>query len=284
MINYFKKIINNLKKAKKNFRNAKKTVGNWHEELGRLEENAGLQENLWKDLEAQNKLPSVVANSAQVFSQNLYDQSEFIFNEIQNIKAKDLFSTTVFITDTGSSTAVSGAVFSFPSKNLPKSYYNLVDNLKQKNRQGEISKKLKTIDNSLSEEYDNAWTALYTLPKDKTRTPMFLMREVITQLINRFAPKEIIQGLYRLKNKKDVYRSHQIKYISSKIQDANKRKAFLDAEKSFNDIYDLLSKAHKQGKLNIKETEGFLYQADALIDLFLNSSDELKNENQRNSM
>jgi len=273
MTEYIKKIINNNRKAKINFGKAKKEVGSLHEQLGRLEKEADLRENFWEEFDKSYKVSPVIANSAQIFSRNLYEHSDYILQSVQGVEIKDLLSTTLAISDTSSSLVVSSAAFSCQPDELSNlNYYKKIENvLSQKRRQKFISQKLQNINPSLADEYNNAWTALHTLQRDETRAPMFLMREVITQLIHHFASKERVRDFYGLGSRKDVTRPYQIKYISSKIKNPDRQKVFVEAEKSFNEVYKLLSKAHKHGELNNKETEGFLYQANALIELILDS-------------
>jgi hypothetical protein len=162
-------------------------------------------------------------------------------------------------------------VYSPYESNPPQSYIDLNRSLTQRNQQEQVAERLGLIDQSLKNEYQNAWSGLHSTKVDKTRAPMFLIREVIRRLFEHYAPDQKVKEMFpEIKTDKDLHNSHRVKYIAS-IIDRWKRQTFLDEEKSFNNIYGDLSKAHKEGVLNPDETRSILYQSDGLIRLLLDS-------------
>jgi len=112
--------------------------------------------------------------------------------------------------------------------------------------------------------------------KDPTRSPMFLIREVVTRLYDYFAGDQNVKTYFlsdpnsRLSQApgKKPTRRERIQYIASTLP-SPKDQAFLAQEQAFVQIYDDLSKAHARKSLDVKQTKGFLYQADELVRLLL---------------
>jgi len=126
----------------------------------------------------------------------------------------------------------------------------------------------------LADEYDNAWIALRATSTDETRSPMFLMREVVRRLFEFFAPDdEVMKYFDKIKYKEDIKRSHRVKFIVTKINPLGKDIFLAEerAEMSIRKIYDKLSYAHKPGKIDSEKSRGYLYQASTLIKFLLDS-------------
>lgn len=265
-----KKIIESLDKASANYGKAKDTMADWVEELGFQKEAIEAQKIVWVDLEKDTNIPaSPVVASGTVLSQDIIRRSEKLVAQVEQSQIGKLIFTGSSATEAMTGATFSGALFSYPHDQLPPSYYGLEKLVSQRLDEQETSKKLRAIDESLADEYDNAWAGLHTATKDKTRNPMFSMREVITRLLHHYAPDHETQRFNQLDPKAEIKRTHRIKYIASKI-DADSRQTFLDQEKEFLKIYKHLNAAHKHGKLKVEKTKGVLYQADALIRLLLN--------------
>ena len=267
------KIIKNLDKSKSNLKKAKDKVGEWADEIGFNEEQVDIQSKLLKELSKSPKQYSEVVTASGVsVSFNLVQNSERLANNIYYSKEIDESISTVGT----SSEALSGIAFSAVtyspySSNPPEPYFALKRVLDQRSQQKKVAERLGMIDQSLRNEYLNAWRGFHTAQNDKERAPMFLIREVIRRLFEHYAPDEkVIEMFNEVKPKKDIHRSHRIKYIANVINSWRKQ-TFLDQEKAFNDIYGKLSRAHKDGKLNEDETRSILYQADGLIGLLLDS-------------
>ena len=281
MIKYFKKVINNLKikkiadnfkKTKDNLTKAKEKVGIWHKEISCLEVEVGLLDDLWGDLGEQHKIPPIVVNSGQVFSQSLFRQSGYLLGSIRDSEIEDTILGVKGITNTASTMMVSGTAVVYHSDVLPESHSKLMDFVRQGSQREEISRKLNAINPNLAAGYNKAWDNLYTSLEDRGRDSMFLMREVLRRLYDYLAPKEKVKNFY---NVDKAERHHQIEYIASKIKNPDERKVFLNEEKSYTYVYNLLCEAHKPEELNIEKVESAMYQADDLIKRTLNHASEI---------
>ncbi len=265
-----KKIIDALEKTGTNYGKAKSKLANWVDEVGFQEEVADAQKNLWKDLEKQGNVPTPIINSANFLSQNILQQSEKVAMWIDQSNIDNSLFTAGTASEAMFGTTISGASLSYPPGQVPQSYYNLEKVVSQRSQQDEISQKLRAIDGSLADEYDNAWAGLHTAIKDKTRSPMLLIREVVNRLYHHYAPDDRVRSFHSLTSADKIERKHRIDYIASQI-DPWRKQTFLNEEQAFLNIYGELSKAHKHGELDVEETKGLLYQANALIRLLLNS-------------
>lgn len=265
-----KKIINALEKTVTNYGKAKSKLAGWIDEIGFQEEVTDAQKDLWKDLEKQGNVPTPIVNSGNFLSQNMLKQSEEVAIWVEDSQIDNSLFTASTASESMFGAIVSGASLSYPPSQIPQSYYNLEKVVLQMSQQDEISQKLRMIDSSLADEYENAWTGLRTAIKDKTRSPMLLIREVINRLYHHYAPDDKVRGFHNLVPTDKIERKHRISYIASQI-DPWRKQAFLDEERAFLNIYGELSKAHKHGELDVESTKGLLYQANALIRLLLNS-------------
>lgn len=270
MSNDFKKIIDNLDKTKENLGKVKETVNRWSEEIGFQEELTDIQSKLWNDLKATPmNYPSSVMASGASLSQSMLDNSNRVLQNIWDSGIDQSITTSGTASEVMSGVSFSAMVYSPYQSNPPQSYIDLNRTLVQRNQQEQVAEKLDLIDQGLKVEYQNAWLGLHTTQEDKTRAPMFLIREVIRRLFEHYAPNQKVKDMFsEIKDDKDLHRSHRVKYIAS-IIDPWRKQTFLNEEKAFNDIYGELSKAHKDGLLNQDETKSILYQADGLIRLLL---------------
>lgn len=273
MGNDIDKIINSLKEASASFGILKEKLASQAGEIGFQEEFTNAQIDLWKDLKGQDNVPTPITASGAIMSEQLAQQSRRVAQYVLDSRIDNTMFTVGTASETMAGTVVSGASISYPPGQLPKSYFELNKIMDQRSHQKDISQKLKQIDRSLADEYDNAWINLRTSVKDKTRSPMFLIREVIGRLYKYFAPDKETREFFELNPKKGIERKYRIEYIASKITDPDRKQAFLNEKQAFENIYKALSKAHKPGSLDIQKTKGLLYQASALIRLLLESLD-----------
>ena len=271
MSNDIKQIIDSLEKTGANYGKAKSKLAGWVDEIGFQEEVADAQKDLWKDLEKQGNVPTPIVNSGNFLSQNMLQQSEKVAMWVDQSSIDNSLFTVGTASEAMFGATISGASLSYPPGQVPQSYYNLEKVVSQRSQQDEISQKLRAIDDSLADEYDNAWAGLHTTIKDKTRSPRFLIREVVNRLYHHYAPDDKVRSFHNLTATDKIERQHRIDYIASQITDPARKQAFLDEERAFLNIYGELSKAHKHGELDVEETKGLLYQANALIRLLLNS-------------
>ncbi len=268
----FQKIIDNLDKTKDNLGEAKEKVNQWSEEIGFQEDLTDIQSKLWKDLKSTStNYPSSVMASGASLSQTMLDNSNRVLQNIWDSNIDQSITTSGTASEAMSGVSFSAMVYSPYQSNPPQSYIDMNKSLTQRNQQEQVTDKLGLIDQGLKVEYQNAWSGLHTTQQDKTRAPMFLIREVIRRLFEHYAPDQGVKDMFpEIKDDKDLHRSHRVKYIAS-IIDPWRKQTFLNEEKAFDDIYGELSKAHKDGVLNLDETRSILYHADGLIRLLLNS-------------
>lgn len=272
MSNDFKNIIDNLDKTKENLGKAKEKVNQWSDELGFQEELTDIQSKLWKDLKAtpMNYPQSVMASGASL-SQSMLNNSNNVLQNLWESGIDQSITTSGTASEVMSGVSFSAMVYSPYQTNPPQSYVDLNRSLTQRNQQKQVADKLGFIDQSIKVEYQNAWSGLHVTQEDKTRAPMFLIREVIRRLFEHYAPDQKVREMFlEIKDDKDIHRSHRVKYVTS-IIDPWRKQTFLDEERAFTNIYGELSKAHKDGILNQDETKSILYHADGLIRLLLDS-------------
>lgn len=145
---------------------------------------------------------------------------------------------------------------------------------KRKERRKDVCLHLKKISAHLADSYDAAWENLETNFNDPARGAAFLMREVITQILDFLAPKEVIKTLSNfvpdLSAKDGVTRRHRLGYIAANRAKDNFNKELIESSiKAFLDNYEALNDAHKIGSLDKDEIESFLFQSDDLLNLVL---------------
>jgi len=271
-------IIKSLDQSGLNYDKARDKVTRWADELGFQAELVDGQKKLWQDFSEINISP-VVTTSGIAMGQEVLKQSQRIVDSLWgNSQIDDSISTASTASEYMAGTAMSGATLSYPPGAYPNSYHQLNRIIDQRNEGGSIASKLEIIEQSLADEYRNAWQNLHISSKDKTRSPMFLIREVVTRLYHHYAPDEKVKQYFLSDKKateviknKGVQRKYRIDYIASIIVNPWRQSAFQAQSKSFLKIYPQLSKAHKHGGLSFEQTKGFLYQANALIRLLLDS-------------
>lgn len=268
MANDIKDIIDALDVTKSNLNKSKNTLANWLDEVGYQIELVDEQKNLWTELDKQSNIPTPITVSGYNMAQSLVQNSQEITTYLDQSHIDQSIYTASAIGESIAGTAISGASLSYPPGQLPQAYYQLDKVISQHSNQTNISQRLRSIDSSLADEYDNAWRALHSASTDETRSPMFLMREVINRLYHHYAPDDKVRIHFGLDKDVKIERRHRIDYIAT-LLDSWRKDTFLKEEKAFLDVYGELSSAHKHGALDIQKTKGFLYQCDGLIKLLL---------------
>ncbi|MDO8632972.1 MAG: hypothetical protein Q7K38_00260 [Candidatus Wildermuthbacteria bacterium] len=277
MTDYILKILDDIREGRRTCGEVKKLLAGGAEEYGKYEKSFELQENVWEDIKKKDNLDeNFLVSASELYRQSLIRPKELLYN----YKIMTSMDSTAAIIDTAGTVSLSGVAYSYNDNVLPKSHEKLRTFIIQGSHRSENYRRLAIIDKSLAEEYNNAWASLHTASEDPTRGPMFLIREVVDKLFNRFAPFEEAkkyceaQGIKDFLHKEnELKRFARIKYIASLIPDKDKREAFLNLEKPMTDIYSLLCSAHKPGQLNHQKCEDYLYQADTFIKLILDSFD-----------
>lgn len=265
-----KQILQNLYKTKENQEKAKDTIASWAKEIGIHEETLDQEINLWTELSKVNNALDPITASGINLSQDLLKQSEDLIGYVDTSRINQAINSMGTINTAFSGIAMSGASISYPPNQIPQAYVNLVRINEQQSQQDNISNRIRKINSALADEYDNVWNTLYSTIKDQTRSPMFLIREVVTHLLHHYAPDTEVRSYHSLNTKDTITRRHRVEYTSSKI-DPSLRQTFMNQEQAYLDVYGELSKAHNPNGLDPEQTKGYLYQANALIKLLLDS-------------
>jgi len=262
-------IIKSMYQHVDNCSKAKAELLQWADDLGYQVELGKSQIELWESLRS-SAVPQSVTTSGVIVSQEMLNTSDKILVSVENSPIADLISIANTSCASVASTAISGATLSYQQNAYPPSYYQVTKIIEQRNDNGAISSRLRIIDDSLADEYENSWEAFHTASSDETRSPMFLMREVVNRIFHLFAPDDEVRRHFSLNIKEKITRCQRLRFMASRI-DPLRKNAFLKEEKALNDIYKDLSYAHKPGKLDPEKSRGFLYQANELIKLLLDS-------------
>lgn len=264
-------IIKSLRSSLQDTSESKQQVVKYAVELGKQEEQIESAVNLWEEMRTQNvSSPQPITASGVALTYTLQEASKdlktYVSDPSWGNQLRALGTTAMTI----NSVAASGASLSYPPGYHSQALAQVNVITDRYSQRPQISQKLHAIDNSLGQEYDNAWQALHQTVQDPTRSPMFLMREVERRLLEHFAPETEVRKYHKLDVKEKPTGRHKIDYLKSIIK-PSAQTAFLAQEQALNDIYGLLSKAHTPRDLDITQTRNFLYQADALIQLLLDS-------------
>ena len=191
------------------------------------------------------------------------------------------------INGSGDSIAIAGATCCFlaplneeKNEQIKIKFIKINNEPKRKNKHITIKSSLKDISPHLGKMYAGAWESFDLNDNDPERGAMFLMREVISQIIDFLAPKEIMQKIFNLNPEENATRRQRLEYIAeNKAKDVFNSSLIDSMIKSILDSYSDLNKAHKRKALNSSEVENFLFQADDLLHIFLNAIDLKKNNN-----
>lgn len=264
-----KKVSDRLKTASKNFEKAQKIASAQVRNLGYQSEITSKLAEAWIDLESKPKLPQPFAGSADVFSREILTKSE----SIGSFWDSTLIDTSMLTASTASEalygTTISGVSVYYPPHLYPPQISQIGEIVAEQEHKDEVARKLRTIDESLEETYQSAWSSYYSGIRDKTRGPLFLMREVVRRVIDHFAPDDDTRMSQGLAQTQSVTRKDKVAHLIS-ITPTHLRNDMQSQEKELTKIYDLLSSAHKPGELDLEKTKGYLYQSNALLRLILN--------------
>ena len=162
-----------------------------------------------------------------------------------------------------------------PARQKIETKFILVNNApKRKKRRKDICLFLKKDSAHLADSYTAAWENLETNFSDPARGAAFLMREVISQILDFLAPKEAIKALPNFVPDTSagdgVTRRHRLEYIATNRAKDNFNKELIESLiKAFLDNYKALNEAHKRESLDKDEVESLLFQADDLLILIL---------------
>lgn len=161
-------------------------------------------------------------------------------------------------------------------KELEVKFVEINNAPKRKERQKEVRSYLKRIAPHLTNMYDGAWENLESNFNDPARGAAFLMREVVSQVLDSLAPKKLIKaqrGFITDSTAKDgVTRRHRLEYIGNNLaKDATKKKLIESSTEAFLDNYRALCEAHERATLDKSKVESFLFQANDLLRLILSA-------------
>ncbi len=160
-------------------------------------------------------------------------------------------------------------------KKLEVKFVEIKEAPRRKNRRKEIKRYLKKLSPHLASAYEGAWENLETNFSDSERGAAFLMREVVSQVLDILAPKEAIKTSDFIPDptaKDGVTRKHRLEYIATHKAKGSFSKELLDRSiQGFLDTYEGLNDAHKRTFLDKSKIESFLFQADDLLHTLFNS-------------
>lgn len=271
-------ILSNLIKSKDSLEITKKTLSDLHNQAGYIENLVDANISAWKEL-ITLPMPTTPVSLASGTTLSQAVLTEAV--QLQDLAGQPTWQQSLdalgSVSQAMTTVTYSGTAYMQPNQPFQRSPFQpisqIIDHTKNEK---DITKVLQGIDQSLADEYQNAWKALYSTVTDPTRSPMFLIREVVNRLYDYFASEQDVKAYFLLDpnsrltkspNEKPT-RREKIKYISSTLP-SQKNQAFLAQEQAFVQIYDDLSKAHSRKTLDVIQTKGFLYQADELIKLLL---------------
>lgn len=271
-------ILNNLIKSKDSLEKTKKTLSNLHSQTGYIENLVEANIFAWEKLKSlpMPTTPVSMASGATL-SQAVLDEA----TQLQNLAGQPTWQQSLAalgsVSQAMTAVTYSGTAFMQPNNPFQQDPFQpIVQILDHAKHETDIKTTLQGIDQSLADEYENAWNELYSGITDPTRSPMFLIREVVTRLYDHFASDQDVKAFYfsdsnsrlaKAPNERPT-RRERIQYIASTLP-SPKNQAFLAEVQAFVQIYDGLSKAHARKSLDVQQTKGFLYQADELIRLLL---------------
>lgn len=231
-------------------------MSKWLDEVGYQIELTGEQKNLWSELNKQGNVTVPITVSGYNMAQSLIQNSEKIATYIDESHIDQSIYTASAIGESIAGTAISGATLSYPPDKLPQAYYQLDKVVSQRTNHVDISQKLRSIDPSLADEYDNAWLGLHATSKDETRSPMLLIREVVNRLYHHYAPDYKVKAHFNLSKDEKIERRHRVDYIATLI-DAWRKPAFLREKQALLDIYGELSNKLSHDELTSRVAERF---------------------------
>lgn len=269
-----------LKKSRDSLGKTKNTLSELHAQTGYVENLVEANISAWEKLKTlpMSSTPVSFASGATL-SQAVLDESNQLENLVGNPNWQQSMVALGSVSQAMTSVTYSGTAFLQPQNVFQQSpFLPIVQILDHTKRESDMAVALKGIDKSLGDEYENAWTGLYSANIDPTRAPMFLIREVVTRLYDHFATDQDVKSFFMLDPNSRLAkapndsptRRERIQYIASTLP-TPKDKAFLAQEHAFIQIYIDLNKAHSRNQLDVVQTKGFLYQADELIRLLLHS-------------
>lgn len=263
---------NNLDEVKKNLTDRAEILGQ-KAELGRSEA------KFWYEIEQGGySVPHVVTTSGNYLADSFLKTTEQL-NQPSWYQQFDAVSSTASASSVSMYGTISSLVsLSIPEQHIPQSYYQTKKIIDQQESQEDLAKELEAIKPTLAVQYRNAWKALRTQETDPTRSPMFLMREVLRGMYEVCAPDEDVIAHANLTDVKEIKRSHRVNYLAMKIQ-RHQLDALEIQEIAFKKMYDYMSAAHKAGTLSYEKTSGNLYQANSIIRLLVNFYNQI-NQNQ----
>jgi len=145
-------------------------------------------------------------------------------------------------------------------------YVRLGNRIVSRDRRPDVESRLDELDPSIADIHRAAWESWPLRTVDPTRGPLFLMREVVTQTLNALsesAPKSELET-----------RQKRVQWIASNLARSGEHTKLLqEATKDALSAYDDLCRAHKRGRIEVRQAEVWMYQADDYLYLLLNAID-----------
>jgi len=146
----------------------------------------------------------------------------------------------------------------------------------RKEDRDKIKSLLQKLSYHLGSMYGGVWENIETNFSDPVRGAAFLMREVVSQVLDYLAPKGLIKKTSGFvpdgSVKGGITRRHRLECIAANKAKDNFNKELIEKSiDNFLDTYDALCNAHKRGPLDRPKIESFLLQANDLLIMLLSA-------------
>ena len=145
-------------------------------------------------------------------------------------------------------------------------YVRLRNRIERTERRPDVQALLDEFDKSIADMYRAAWESWSLRTADPTRGPLFLMREVLTQTLDALSKAG--------PGRETETRRQKAQWIARTLARSGEHTQLLEeATADALCAYDDLCVAHKRGRLQVREAEVWMYQADDYLYLLLHAID-----------
>ncbi len=135
----------------------------------------------------------------------------------------------------------------------------------------EYTSRLKSLDQSLAQSYDQVWQTYYGTTADRHRASLYMMRQVFDHFFSSLAPDNLVRQSEYWERKagdkpEQIYRSERVKYAAHvHIKNAESINTLAASAKHINDLYELANEAHNRGELNEDNADKALLAMDSIL-------------------
>lgn len=141
----------------------------------------------------------------------------------------------------------------------------------------EYARRFSQFDHALGRTYKEIWEVLYGTRADPERAALYLIRQAFDHLFAKLSPdSEVRKSPYWTKKtvgeQDRVTREERIQYAAAKhIKDGARAKTLLSSSRHMLNVYDVLNKAHKRGKLDPTNARRALAEMQAFLEDWANA-------------